>query len=71
MQWAYAADFNVALLPLKKEYRNKFDVNKANEWFENEVEGLPYGYHNILFIHGLIHLIKIIHFSLLLNFYFQ
>ena len=48
IQWAYLADFNVALLPLKEEYRQKFDVNKANAWFENEVEGLPYGYHNFI-----------------------
>ena len=49
LQWAYLADFNVALLPLKEEYRNKFDVEKANAWFENEVEGLPYGYHNFIY----------------------
>ena len=49
IKYAYNADFNVALLPLKEEYRNKFDVNKANDWFENEVEGLPYGYHNFIF----------------------
>ena len=49
IQWAYNADFNVILLPLREEYRQKFDVNKANEWFEKEVEGLPYGYHNFIF----------------------
>jgi len=49
IQWAYNADFNVVLLPLREEYRNKFDVDKANAWFENEVEGLPYGYHNFIF----------------------
>ena len=49
LQWAYIADFNVALLPLKEEYRNKLDVAKANAWFENEMEGLPYGYHNFIY----------------------
>ena len=49
IKWAYAADFNVVLLPLREEYRNKFDVDKANAWFENEVEGLPYGYHNFVY----------------------
>ena len=49
IQWAHAADFNVILLPLKEEYRNKFDNDKANAWFENEVEGLPYGYHNFIY----------------------
>ena len=49
IQWAHNADFNVALLPLREEYRKKLDVEKANAWFENEVEGLPYGYHNFIF----------------------
>ena len=49
LQWAYIADFNVALLPLKEEYRNKLNVAKANAWFENEMEGLPYGYHNFIY----------------------
>ena len=49
IQWAYNADFNVVILPLKEEYRNKFNVDKANEWFLNEVEGLNYGYHNFIF----------------------
>jgi hypothetical protein len=48
IQWAHTADFNVALLPLREEYREKFDMNKALDWFENEVEGLPYGYHNFI-----------------------
>lgn len=48
IEWAHNADYNVILLPLKEEYRKKFDVEKANEWFENEVEGLPYGYHNFI-----------------------
>ena len=49
IQWAHNADFNVVLLPLKEEYRKKLDVQKANDWFDNEVEGLPYGYHNFIF----------------------
>jgi hypothetical protein len=49
IQWAHNADFNVALLPLREEYRQKMDFEKANAWFENEVEGLNYGFHNFLF----------------------
>ena len=49
IQWAYNADFNAVLLPLREEYRNKLNVEKANAWYENEVEGLPYGYHNFIF----------------------
>lgn len=37
------------MLPLREEYRNKLNVDKANLWFENEAEGLPYGYHNFIF----------------------
>ena len=48
IKWAYAADFNVILLPIREEYRNKFNNTKALEWFENEVEGLNYGYHNFI-----------------------
>ena len=49
IEWAYNADFNVAILPLREEYRNKLDEKKANEWFINVAEGLPYGYHNFIF----------------------
>ena len=48
LKWAHNADFNVALLPIREEYRNKFDNAKAMEWFENEVEGLNYGFHNFI-----------------------
>ena len=48
IKWAYAADFNVILLPLREEYRNKFDNEKALKWFETEAEGLNYGYHNFI-----------------------
>ena len=48
LQWAHNADFNAILLPIRKEYRDKFNNTKALEWFENEVEGLNYGYHNFL-----------------------
>jgi len=49
IKWAHNADFNVLLLPLRDEYRNKLDVEKANSWFANEVEGYPYGYHNFIY----------------------
>ena len=49
IEWAYNADFNVAILPLREEYRKKLDEKKANEWFINVAEGLPYGYHNFIF----------------------
>ena len=48
VKWAYAADFNVLLLPIREEYRNKFNNTKALEWFEKEAEGLNYGYHNFI-----------------------
>lgn len=48
VEWAHNADFNVAILPLKEEYRNKLDVEKAFKWFES-IEGTPYGYRNFLF----------------------
>ncbi len=49
IKWAHNADFNVAILPLRQEIRDKFDVDKAMEWFTSGIEGLPYGYHNFLF----------------------
>ena len=42
------ADFNVAILPLRKEFADKFDEDKAWAWFR-ETEGMPYGYRNFLF----------------------
>ena len=48
VEWAHNADFNVAILPLKEEYRKKLDVEKAVKWFES-IEGTPYGYRNFLF----------------------
>ena len=47
-KWALNADFNVAVLPLSEESRERFDLKKAEEFFK-EMEGLPYGYHNFLF----------------------
>ena len=47
-KWALNADFNVAVLPLTQESRERFDLKKAEEFFK-EMEGLPYGYHNFLF----------------------
>ena len=49
VKWANIAEFNVVHLPLRDEYRNKLNVTKAWDWYENEVEGLPYGYHNFIF----------------------
>ena len=46
--WAHNADFNVAILPLREEYRQKFNNTKAMEWFENGIEGLNYGTHNFI-----------------------
>ncbi|CAI2364533.1 unnamed protein product [Moneuplotes crassus] len=48
IEWAKNCDFNVILLPLKDEYREKFDNAAAVEFFET-IEGMPYGYHNFLF----------------------
>jgi len=49
IQWAYNADFNVAILPLREEIRQKLNVEKALEWFTSGIEGLPYGYHNFIY----------------------
>ena len=49
LEWAHNADYNAVLLPLREEYRQKIDVDKANKWFKETVEGLPYGYHNFVF----------------------
>ena len=48
VQFAKNCDFQVAVLPLKDEFREKFNETAALEWFES-VEGMPYGYHNFLF----------------------
>jgi len=36
-------------LPIKEEYRQKFNATAALNWFKNGIEGLPYGYHNFIF----------------------
>lgn len=36
-------------LPLSDANRKKFDVNKAWAWFQNGIEGLPYGFDNLFF----------------------
>lgn len=46
--WAHNADFNVAILPLKDEWRQKLNVEKALEFFKR-MEGTPYGYRNFIF----------------------
>jgi hypothetical protein len=33
---------------MKEEVRNRFNVEKAAEFFKS-VEGMPYGYHNFIF----------------------
>lgn len=47
VQYAKNADMNIVWLPLKDEYREKFDEKAALEWFEG-IETLPYGYHNFM-----------------------
>ncbi|KAJ4457546.1 putative Tryptophan synthase alpha chain [Paratrimastix pyriformis] len=42
--------YDVVFLPLREEYRRRFDEAKAREYFRS-MEGLPYGYHNFLFAH--------------------
>ena len=48
VEWANNAGFHVTWLPLKKEYRDQFDMNGAFEWFKT-VNNTPYGYHNFMF----------------------
>eukprot|EP01100_Stratorugosa_tubuloviscum_P013949 TRINITY_DN719_c0_g2_i1.p1 TRINITY_DN719_c0_g2~~TRINITY_DN719_c0_g2_i1.p1 ORF type:complete len:554 (+),score=244.36 TRINITY_DN719_c0_g2_i1:149-1810(+) len=48
LQQAADADHNVVHVPLAKKYVDMFDEQKAVEWFKS-VEGMPYGYHNMLF----------------------
>jgi len=48
IQLARAADFQVTLLPLKKEYADKFNATAAYESFQSMI-GMPYGFHNFLF----------------------
>jgi hypothetical protein len=48
MEYAENADFNAAILPLKDEYREKFNQPAAEAWFK-WMEGYPYGYHNFVY----------------------
>ena len=48
VEWANNAGFQVTWLPLKQEYRDRFDVNAAFDWFKT-VNNTPYGYHNFIF----------------------
>lgn len=48
VHYADNCDFHVAVLPLRQEYRDKFNLTAAQEWFKY-MEGYPYGYHNFLF----------------------
>jgi len=49
VEWAWNAGCMVTWLPLKEEYRERFDAKAAYEWFTNGIEGTPYGYHNFIF----------------------
>jgi len=50
LQQAMAAEYQVVLSPLAPEYQKIFDsnVDAVAAWFET-VEGLPYGFHNLIF----------------------
>jgi hypothetical protein len=48
LKYAVQVDYMAAVLPLKDEYRHKFNEKKAIEWFKT-VEGLHYGHHNFVF----------------------
>lgn len=48
IKWAENASFNVAVLPLKQQYRDIFNETAVYEWFLT-VAGMPYGYHNFVF----------------------
>lgn len=48
MKFAENADFNAAILPLRDEYRAKFNNADAVAWFK-WMEGYPYGYHNLVY----------------------
>jgi len=52
IQYCWEGDCLVTWLPLKEEYRQKFNATAAWDWFVNGIEGLPYGHHN--FIYGWI-----------------
>ena len=47
VNYAHIAEFNVAILPIRKDIN--FNPEKAVEWFVNEREGLDYGYRNFIF----------------------
>ena len=48
MRFAHNADYNVSILPLKPEYQEQFDEEKAWAWYQH-VSGLDYGFHNFLY----------------------
>lgn len=47
MDKAKKADFNVVWLPLRKEFYEKYDEQKATEFFRS-IEGVDYGYPTLL-----------------------
>ena len=48
IKFAEDASFHVTFMPLSDESRAKFNQTAAEEWFY-QVEGLPYGYHNMIY----------------------
>jgi len=48
MEYARKANYNLVHAPLSPEYAAKFDSAKALKFFKT-VEGIDYGYHNLLF----------------------
>lgn len=48
IQQAVEANYHVALLPLAKEFSDRFDESAARAFFDS-VEGSPYGWHNFMF----------------------
>jgi hypothetical protein len=48
IEYAHDASYNVVHLPLSAESQARFNETAAVEFFKR-VEGLPYGYHNMLF----------------------
>mmetsp|Transcript_7462 Transcript_7462/g.22084 ORF Transcript_7462/g.22084 Transcript_7462/m.22084 type:complete len:553 (-) Transcript_7462:18-1676(-) len=48
MDYAEAADYNVVHLKLSDDSKERFNASKARETFENDFEGLLYGYPTLL-----------------------
>lgn len=48
MRWAENADYNVVIVHMRDEFRNKFNEKAAWERFE-QLDGTPYGIQNFFF----------------------